>query len=119
MKRIVEWMCILTFVVVFSLFIVWIIPDKAYLLVASYFALAITLLVSKATKFDEKKDERTIQLFRLGASNAFVFMILVMPFLALFIQLGLIVIEAPLLLFILFIAMIAISWITVGYHYWK
>ncbi len=119
MNKIHEIICILLFAAVFSIFIIWVIPDKAYLLISSYIAMAVALLVNRKTGFEEKTDERMVHLFRLGAANSWLFMFFALPTIALFIQIGLLVIDTVLLLFILLFSIIAISWLTVGYNYMK
>ncbi len=115
----VAWIFVISFVLVFSIIIIWYAPDKAYILIPGYFAALISVLASKGMKLDERKDERLIHLATLGARNAFFVLLLFLPVLATFSLLGILTFGAPEILIILWITIILIEYISIAYYYWK
>lgn len=114
----VELIFILSFTAVFSVFILWAIPDESYLLISAYVAAAVSIILGRSTKLGEQKDERAIHIFTLGARNAFIFMLLSIPYLGLFHMIGFVVLDIFTLM-VLYFGMLAVSWISIGYYYWK
>ncbi len=112
--------CVASIGIVFILVMLWFRPDKTLeMLIPVSTSLVLVILISRRTKFDERKDERTIQLMMLGARNAFFFLLFAMPMLATFSFTGIILIDAAGALMLLYLIAIGIAWISFLYYYWQ
>jgi hypothetical protein len=117
-KQIAANACVASIGIIFIAVMLWFRPDKTLeMLVPVSTSLVLVVLVSRRTKFDERKDERTIQLMVLGARNAFFFLLFAMPMLATFSLTGIILNDAGVALMLLWVIMMAIAWISFLYYY--
>lgn len=118
----IEAIFVISFVLMIVIVSLWAVPESADgILITTAIILVFWLIMARPyqNKFDEIQDERFIQLVRIGAGNSFVFMLFALPILAWLIQIGILIIDTALLLFVLMITSIVIVWISVGYHYWR
>jgi len=117
-KQIAANVCVASIGIMFILVMLWFRPDKTLeMLVPVSTSLVLVILISRRAKFDERKDERTIQLMMLGARNAFFFLLFAMPMLATFSFTGIILIDAAGALMLLYLIAIGIAWISFLYYY--
>ena len=94
------------------------VPDKALEILPGVIAsTAVLVLILWRSDFDAKKDERIFQLMGYGARNAFIFLLFAMPWLAAYHVLGIIVLDAAIALFILWILSLGIAWLTFLYYF--
>ena len=118
----IEAIFVISFVLMIVIVSLWAVPESADgILITTAIILVFWLIMARPyqNKFDEIQDERFIQLVRIGAGNSFVLMLFALPILAWLIQIGILIIDTALLLFVLMITSIVIVWISVGYHYWR
>jgi hypothetical protein len=94
------------------------VPDQAlHLLIVASTTVALTLLVLWRARIDSRKDERTMQIFTLGMRNGFIFLMFAMPGLVAYIGYGVLVVNALLAFYVLWIAAVAIVWISALYYF--
>lgn len=94
------------------------VPDKALeILPVVIVSTAFVVLALRRSNIDAKKDERSMQLMGYGARNGFIFLLFAMPWLAAYHVLGIIVLDAAIALYILWIMALGIAWLTFLYYY--
>ena len=104
--------------IVFLALIMWLVPEKALdMLVVSSVSVSLTTIILWRAKVDQRKDERTMHLMGLGARNAFFFLIFAMPMLSTFIILDIIIMDAAVALWSLWIVSIGIAWVSFLFYY--
>jgi len=93
------------------------VPERApQLLTVIIVSTSMSLLLLWRSDVDAKKDERSMQLMGLGARNSFIFLLLAMPWLAAYHMVGIITLDAGLVLLILWILSLGIAWLTFFYY---
>jgi hypothetical protein len=94
------------------------VPDQAlHMLIQVSAGLAVTLLILWRARIDSRKDERTMQIFTLGMRNGFIFLMFAIPGLVAYIGYGVIVVNALVAFYVLWIAALAIVWISALYYF--
>jgi len=117
-KQIVANVCVASIGIIFILVMLWLRPDKTLeMLVPTSISVIFVLILSRKTRIDERKDERTMQLMILGGRNAFIFLIFAMPMFATFSLTGIILIDAGGALMVLWTIALGIAWISFLYYY--
>ncbi len=117
-KEIVANVAVAGIGIIFLALIMWLVPERALdFLFFGITSVGITTLILWRAKIDHRKDERTIHLMGLGARNAFFFLIFAMPMLATFTIIGVIIMEAFVALWLLWIVSMSIAWLSFFYYY--
>ncbi|TFG99779.1 hypothetical protein E4H12_01460 [Candidatus Thorarchaeota archaeon] len=104
--------------IAFIALIMWLVPEKSLdFLIMSSVSIGITTIILWRSKIDQAKDERTMHLMCLGARNAFFFQLFAVPMLSTFIILGIIIMDAIVALWSLYIVSLGIAWASFLFYY--